>query len=161
MKKETATFGAGCFWHVQYAFSKLKGVVSTAAGYMGGDEKNYPNATYEQVSSHKTGYAEVVQIEFDSDKISYSELLNAFWKEHDPTTLNRQGPDVGDNYRSVIFYYNAGQKKTAEKSKKAAQKMFDKPIVTEIEPAGKFIRAEEYHQGYVAKHGGADVCPIR
>src|SRR3972149_7374562 len=153
MKKEIAVLGGGCFWHIEYAFSELKGVLSTAAGYMGGDEKKYPNVTYEQASSGRTGFAEVVQIEFDSDKISYKNLLDFFWKEHNPTTLNRQGPDVGTNYRSVIFYYTPEQKKIAEKSKDTAQKALDSRIVTEIKPAGKFVRAQEYHQDYVIKHG--------
>src|SRR3972149_2467579 len=134
MKKEIAVFGGGCFWHIQYAFSKLKGVVSTSAGYMGGDEKRYPDVNYEQVSSGETGYAEVVRIEYDSSKIIYDDLLDVFWKEHNPTTLNRQGPDVGANYRSVIFYQNKEQKEKAKKSKDEAKNMFENPIVTEIKP---------------------------
>jgi len=161
MAKEKAVLGGGCFWHIQYVFSKLNGVISTSAGYMGGDEKSYPNVNYEQVSSGNTGYTEVVMIEFDNSKISYNQLLNAFWKEHNPTTLNRQGPDIGTNYRSVIFYQNKEQKEKAEKSKKAAQKKFSNKIVTEIKPASKFVKAEEYHQNYVIKHGGIDTCPVR
>lgn len=157
---EKATFGAGCFWHVQYVFSKTKGVVSTAAGYMGGDEKKYPKVTYEQVSSHKTGYAEVVLVKFDTKKTSYDKLLDMFWKSHNPTLFNRQGPDVGSNYRSVIFYYNKEQKEKAETSKKKVQKKYSKPIMTEIKPAGKFVRAEEYHQNYAEKHKVFG-CPFR
>ncbi|HLF54082.1 MAG TPA: peptide-methionine (S)-S-oxide reductase MsrA [Candidatus Nanoarchaeia archaeon] len=162
MTKEIAVFGGGCFWHIQFVFSKVPGVVSTFAGYMGGDEKKYPNVTYEQVCSHQTGYAEVVLIEFDNKKVSYDAILEKFWKEHDPTTLNRQGPDIGDNYRSVIFYQNKEQKAKAEASKKKAQKMFEDKIVTEIQPAKstKFVEAEDYHQNYVIKHGGVDTCPV-
>jgi len=159
MAKEKAVFGGGCFWHIQHIFSKLPGIVSTYAGYMGGDEKKYPNATYGEVSSGKTGYAEVVLIEFDNKKTSYDKLLKTFWEEHNPTTLNRQGLDIGTNYRSIIFYQNKKQKEEAESSKRKIQKSFKDPIVTEIKPAGKFIKAEEYHQDYVKKQGGVDTCP--
>ena len=158
MKKELATFGAGCFWHVQYVFSKLKGILNTTTGYMGGDEKKFPHVTYDQVSTGKTGYIEVVQIEFDKNVISYKELLDTFWKEHNPTSLNHQGPDIGNQYHSIIFYHNLQQKKEAEESKKEIQKKFEKPIVTEIEPVKKFIIAEEYHQNYVVRNG-RDICP--
>jgi len=154
---EKATFAAGCFWHVQQAFSKLYGVVSTTAGYAGGDEKKYPKVTYNQVCSGKTGYAEAVQIEFDPKKVSYEELLRIFWRIHDPTTLNRQGADVGTNYRSAIFYRNKKQKEAAEKSRKETQMRVRGIIVTEISPAGKFVKAEEYHQNYLERHKGA-VC---
>jgi peptide-methionine (S)-S-oxide reductase len=159
-KNEIAIFAGGCFWHIQYAFSKVSGVVSTEAGYIGGDEKSFPSPTYEQVSSHRTGYAEAVKIEFNPKETSYEKLLEIFWKEHNPTTLNRQGLDIGTNYRSAIFYTNKKQLELAEKSKKEAQKSLRKPIVTEITKAGTFFRAEEYHQDYVKKHGGVDSCPI-
>ena len=153
MKKNTeiASFGAGCFWGVEYIFSKTKGVVSTEVGYMGGDLKN---PKYEDVCRHDTGHAEVVKIEFDSRKVSYGELLEIFWKNHNPTTLNRQGPDVGTQYRSVIFYYNLDQKNKAIISKENYQKKLgDKKIVTQIVPAKEFYRAEEYHQKYLEKNG--------
>jgi peptide-methionine (S)-S-oxide reductase len=150
---ETATFGAGCFWGVEDIFMKIKGVVETAVGYMGGNEKKYPNPTYRQVCSDRTGYVEVTQIKFNPKKISYEELLKIFWKIHDPTTMNRQGPDFGSQYKSVIFYENKSQKDVAEKSKKEAQKKFDKKIATEIKKAGTFFRAEEYHQKYILKNG--------
>ncbi len=143
-----AVFGAGCFWHVQDEFSKLKGVTNTEAGYMGGDEKKYPNPTYEQVSSHKTGFIEVVSVEFDVKQTSYSELLDLFWRIHDPTSMDRQGLDIGSNYRSVIFYFDEKQKNEAEKSKIEQEKKLGKKVVTEIRPAQTFFRAEEYHQNY-------------
>ncbi|MCU0642435.1 MAG: peptide-methionine (S)-S-oxide reductase MsrA [archaeon] len=160
MTTETATFGGGCFWHIQYMFSKLPGIIATTAGYEGGDEKKYPHPTYEQVSSHKTGYAEVVEVQFDNEKITYGELLDNFWKMHDPTTLNKQGADIGTNYRSVIFYHSPKQRKEAMISKEFHQKYFEKPIVTEVKPAKTFFKAEEYHQKYVLKTG-VDVCPIK
>jgi peptide-methionine (S)-S-oxide reductase len=157
---EKAVFGAGCFWHVQYSFSKLKGVAKTTAGYMGGDEKNYPNPKYEMLHSDKTGYAETVLVEFDPKKTSYNKLLDVFWEEHDPTTPNRSGPDRGTQYRSIIFYYDESQKKMAEASKKEQQKKYSNPIVTEIVSARKhtFYKAEEYHQNYFIKTGQR-VCP--
>ncbi|MEK6826538.1 MAG: peptide-methionine (S)-S-oxide reductase MsrA [Nanoarchaeota archaeon] len=153
MKKEIATFGAGCFWHVEYAFSRVKGVLSTTVGYMGGDEKKYLNPTYKEVCSDRTGHAEVVQVEFDPSKVSYGDLLQVFWNNHNPTTLNRQGFDIGTQYRSVIFYHSQQQKKVAEKSRKEVQVTYKKKIVTEIVPAGKFFKAEEHHQKYFQKHG--------
>lgn len=150
MKKEKATFAAGCFWHIQEEFDKIKGVLKTTVGYTGGTKKN---PSYEEVSSGKTGHAESIEIIFDLDMVSYKELLDAFWKMHDPTQLNRQGFDIGENYRSVIFYHNAEQKKQAEESKKKAQKNFKEPIVTEIVKASKFYLAEEYHQKYNEKRG--------
>jgi len=155
---EKATFGAGCFWGVEAAFAKVPGVVSTAVGYMGGSVKE---PTYEQVCSGKTGHTEVTQVEFDPKKLSYKELLQAFWKMHDPTQLDRQGPDIGRQYRSVIFYHNEKQKELAEKTKRELQESgkFSKPIATAIEPAKEFYRAEEYHQRYHEKHGGS-VCHI-
>jgi peptide-methionine (S)-S-oxide reductase len=149
---QKAAFGAGCFWGVEAAFQKIKGVKSTIVGYMGG---NFKNPTYEDVCTDKTGHAEVVQIEFDPKLISYEELLEIFWKNHDPTELNRQGFDFGTQYRSVIFYYNEVQKKLAEesKNKKQVELKNNKIIVTEITPARDFYPAEEYHQKYLEKHG--------
>jgi len=149
---EKATFGAGCFWGVEAAFRQVKGVTSTAVGYMGGTLKN---PTYEDVCTDKTGHAEVVQVEFDPSQVSYKEVLQVFWENHDPTTLNRQGPDVGTQYRSGIFYHTPEQKADAEASKKslASSGSFRRPIVTEIVPATDFWRAEEYHQQYFEKRG--------
>ena len=153
---ETATFGAGCFWHVEEAFRQLKGVTATTVGYAGG---NTSNPTYEQVCSHTTGHAEVVQVEFDPARISYAQLLEVFFSAHDPTTLNRQGPDVGTQYRSVIFYHTPEQEAAALAAKDACQRAdMRKPIVTQILPAPVFYRAEEYHQQYLAKRGLAS-CP--
>ncbi|MDP3882294.1 MAG: peptide-methionine (S)-S-oxide reductase MsrA [Nanoarchaeota archaeon] len=152
-KYKKAVFGAGCFWSVEHDLSNLPGVIETSAGYMGGDEEEYPNPTYEQVCSDKTNYAEVVQVIFDPKKINYSQLLDSFWRSHDPTALNRQGPDIGTQYRSVIFYTNEEQKKEAEDSKKEFQKNLGKPIVTQILPAKTFFKAEEYHQHYLKKTG--------
>ena len=145
---ETATFGAGCFWGMEVDFRKLPGVKDVTVGYMGGTKTN---PTYEEVCTGKTGHAEVAQVKYDPSVISYNDLLQTFWKEHDPTTINRQGPDVGTQYRSAIFYHTAAQKEAAEKSKLAAASMFSRPIVTEITPAPEFYRAEEYHQRYVEK----------
>lgn len=155
MKKEIATFGAGCFWGVEQAFSELKGIVKTRVGYMGGDEKEFPAPTYKEVCTHSTGYAEVVQIWFNPFVISYEKLLETFWKIHNPTTLNRQGLDFGSQYRSVIFYRGEKQKKVAEKSLKKHQKSLRKKIVTQIVPAVTFFEAEEYHQKYFEKNPGA------
>ncbi len=148
-KIEKAAFGAGCFWGVEEGFSKIGGVVSTAVGYMGG---NLKNPTYKNVCAGKTGHAETVQAEYDPRKVSYEKLLEVFWKMHDPTSLNRQGPDIGAQYRSVIFYYTQEQKEIAEKSKSRIQKKFKNKIVTEIRPASAFYRAEEYHQKYYQKN---------
>jgi peptide-methionine (S)-S-oxide reductase len=152
METEKATFGAGCFWGVEETFRKLNGVTDTAVGYAGG---NKDNPTYEDVCTDETGHAEVVQVEFDPARISYRELLDVFWANHNPTTLNRQGPDVGTQYRSVIFYQSPEQKAAAEESKNALTKSgrFKREIVTQIEPAPKFFRAEEYHQRYLEKRG--------
>jgi peptide-methionine (S)-S-oxide reductase len=154
---QKATFGAGCFWHVEEAFRYLKGVISTTVGYMGGTLKN---PTYEDVCTDKTGHAEVIEITYDPRKISYEDLLNVFWNIHDPTTKNRQGSDVGTQYRSVIFYHTLEQKIAAETSKKNLEqsKKYKKKIVTEVTIATIFYPAEEYHQRYLAKHGLA-VCP--
>lgn len=145
---EKATFGAGCFWGVEAAFQKVKGVTSTTVGYMGG---NFKNPTYEDVCTDKTGHAEVLQITYDPSKVSYEKLLEIFWNIHDPTQLNKQGPDTGTQYRSAIFYHNEQQKKLAEESKKKLK--YNKPIVTEIIKAKEFYPAEEYHQKYLEKHG--------
>lgn len=142
---QKACFGAGCFWHVELEFSKLKGVTKTFVGYMGGKIKN---PSYEAVCTDRTGHAEVVYLEYDEKVISYDQLLNAFWKIHDPTTLNRQGPDIGTQYRSVIFYYSDEQKELAIKSKNRLKK-----VVTEIVPADVFYKAEDYHQKYLKKRG--------
>jgi len=150
MTTEKATFGAGCFWGVEETFRKLKGVTSTAVGYAGGTKEN---PTYENVCSDETGHAEVVQVEFDPLQISYDELLDVFWSNHNPTTLNRQGPDIGTQYSSVIFYHSPEQKAAAEKSKIDMSDRFNRPIVTQIEAARKFWRAEEYHQRYLEKRG--------
>ena len=147
---EIATFGAGCFWGVEPAFQKLKGVIKTTVGYMGGTLKN---PTYEQVCMNTTGHAEVIQIQFNPDEISYEQLLDVFWELHDPTQLNRQGPDVGTQYRSVIFYHTKEQKKLAEETREKQQKNYTKKIVTEITSAQKFYPAEKYHQKYFEKHG--------
>ena len=145
-----ATFAAGCFWGVEDAFRKVKGVASTAVGYAGGTAEN---PSYENVCGGKTGHAEAVQIEFDPEIVSYKELLGIFWKIHDPTTLGRQGPDVGEQYRSVIFYHNEDQRKAAEKSKEELEKSgkLSRRIATGIEKAPEFHRAEEYHQQYHEK----------
>jgi peptide-methionine (S)-S-oxide reductase len=154
-----ATFGAGCFWGVEASFQKLSGVTSTAVGYMGGKLKN---PTYEDVCTDRTGHAEVVQVEFDPQQIPYEQLLDVFWKNHDPTTPNRQGPDFGSQYRSVVFYHDEQQRAAAEvfKEKLQASGVFRRPIVTEISPAPEFYRAEEYHQQYLAKRGMAS-CHVR
>ena len=149
---EKATFGAGCFWGVEAAFQKTKGVIDTTVGYMGGTLKN---PTYEQVCTDKMEHTEVIKIEFDNQQISYEQLLEVFWEIHDPTQLNRQGPDVGKQYRSVIFYHNELQKELAEKSKKEIQSKYEKEIVTEITPVKEFYPAEEYHQKYLQKQGRA------
>ncbi|MBV8363172.1 MAG: peptide-methionine (S)-S-oxide reductase MsrA [Candidatus Eremiobacteraeota bacterium] len=148
----TATFGAGCFWGVEAAFRQLPGVVDAVSGYMGGTKAN---PTYEEVCSDRTGHAEVVQVTYDPEKVSYRTLLDLFWKMHDPTTLNRQGPDIGTQYRSAIFYNSPEQQKEAVSSKDAleAAGTYKRPIVTQIEPAKPFYRAEDYHQRYFEKHG--------
>jgi peptide-methionine (S)-S-oxide reductase len=155
---QQATFGAGCFWGVQYKFDQIKGVKKTTVGYMGGRTKN---PSYEQVCTDKTDHAEVVHIEFEQNTVSYKELLDLFWNIHDPTQKNRQGPDIGSQYRSVIFYHNPEQKEEAEKQKKKLEEStrFKNSIVTEIAPASQFYPAEEYHQKYFEKHGATN-CPI-
>lgn len=150
-KTQEATFGAGCFWGVEEAFRIMDGVLETEVGFMGGKD---PEVTYEQVCQGDTGHAEVVHLKFDPEKISYEYLLKKFWEIHDPTQGNRQGPDIGEQYRSVIFYYSDEQKVAAEKSLEERQSKTEKKITTEISAAGPFCRAEEYHQKYAMKHGG-------
>ncbi|RDD38667.1 Peptide methionine sulfoxide reductase MsrA [Trichoplax sp. H2] len=146
----TAVFGAGCFWGVEEKFRTLKGVQETTVGYAGGDTVN---PTYEQICADKTGHAEVVKIDFNPEQITYKELLDVFWKAHDPTTVNRQGPDVGRQYRSVIFYANKEQEKLAHQTKDALIKKGIK-AVTDIIPSSTFYNAEDYHQKYIAKRKG-------
>jgi peptide-methionine (S)-S-oxide reductase len=153
---EMATFGAGCFWGVEVAFRNVPGVTDTAVGYMGG---TVTNPTYEQVCTDRTGHAEVVQVEYDPEEVSYEQLLDTFWEEHDPTQVNRQGPDVGSQYRSVVFFHTPEQQEQAVASKARVQAQSDDPVVTEIVPASDFWRAEEYHQQYLVKRGVA-TCRI-
>lgn len=147
-----ATFAAGCFWGVEDAFRQVKGVSSTTVGYTGGQTKD---PTYKQVCTDKTGHAEAVEVEFDPKQVSYRELLALFFQSHDPTTLNRQGPDYGTQYRSAIFYHDAEQEAEAREAKAALEKAgtFKRPIVTQIVPASDFYRAEDYHQQYFEKQG--------
>lgn len=154
---EIATFGAGCFWCVEAVFENLDGVKSVESGYMGGKTKN---PTYREVSAGNTGHAEVTRIYYDRAAISYETLLDWLWRSHNPTTLNRQGADVGTQYRSAIFYHSEGQRKAAESSKAAAQSMFDDPIVTEITPAAEFYIAEDYHQDYYRLNKSAPYCQM-
>jgi peptide-methionine (S)-S-oxide reductase len=151
----TATFGAGCFWGVEATFRQVKGVTATAVGYAGG---TIADPTYRQVCTDRTGHAEVVQVEYNPGEVSYEQLLDIFWKNHDPTTLNRQGPDVGTQYRSVIFYHTPEQQAaaTASKDKLQASGRYRRPIVTQIVPASTFYRGEEYHQRYLEKQGLAN-----
>lgn len=152
MNTEKATFGAGCFWGVEEAFRKIPGVVSTAVGYAGG---HMENPTYEDVCSRATGHAEVVQVDYDPDQVSYARLLETFWSAHDPTQGNRQGPDVGSQYRSVIFYHTPEQEKAARASMKKLEESgrLRGPLTTELLPAPEFYRAEDYHQQYFKKRG--------
>ena len=147
---EKATFGGGCFWKIEYEFMKLKGVVKTSVGYMGG---NFPNPSYLDVLARITGHAEVAQVEYDPDVVGYAELLDLFWQIHDPTSLNRQGADKGEQYRSVIFYHNPQQEKIARQSKLQLERSrkYDKAIVTEIKPASDYYLADEEHQQYLFK----------
>lgn len=153
-KYKKAAFGAGCFWGVEETFRNIKGVVSTAVGYMGG---HTDNPTYHDVCSGQTGHAETVEVTYDPSVVSYDELINVFWNVHDPTTLNRQGPDIGEQYRSIIFYYDEEQGEAARASKEKLQKsgVYGREIVTEIVPASdfKFYMAEDYHQQYLNKRG--------
>ena len=156
MKTEKAIFAAGCFWGVEANFRKVKGVISTRVGYTGG---NYSNPNYKDVCSHKTGHAEAIEVTFDPSKVTYDMLLEVFWSIHDPTTLNRQGPDVGTQYRSAIFYLDSEQKLKAEssKAKLEASKRFKNRIVTQIVPASDFWQAEDYHQQYVEKKNNPSI----
>ncbi len=156
-KTETATFGTGCFWCTEAQFQQLEGVLTVESGYSGGDR---PNPTYEEVSTGNTGHAEVVQITYDPAKITFATLLEAFWLSHDPTQLNRQGNDVGTQYRGVIFYHNEEQRKEAEFYKKKLQESgsYSAPIVTEIAPFKAFYKAENYHQNYYNQNGSAPYC---
>jgi len=151
-----ATFGAGCFWGVEAAFRRLEGVTATAVGYAGG---NVHNPTYEQVCSHRTGHAEVVEVTYDPERLPYEALLAVFWANHDPTQFNRQGPDIGDQYRSVIFVHDEEQRAAAEASREAVQARFTRPVVTTIEDAPPFWEAEDYHQQYLEKRGLASCTP--
>lgn len=154
-----ATFGAGCFWCTEAVFQRIKGVVRVTSGYSGG---NVDNPTYREICSGTTGHAEVVQVEFDPSKVGYEDLLRVFWKTHDPTTLNRQGADTGTQYRSVIYYHNEAQRQLAEEYKAELMKaeVYAKPIVTEISPAQRFFKAEEYHQDYYNANGSAPYCQL-
>jgi peptide-methionine (S)-S-oxide reductase len=154
--EKRATFGAGCFWGVEAAFRKLDGVTQTRVGYAGGQLED---PTYEDVCSHTTGHAEVVEVTYEDDKISYEHLLNVFWRKHDPTQLNRQGWDIGDQYRSVVFFHDEEQRAAAERSKEGEQSANRKPIVTQIESAPTFYEAEDYHQHYLEKRGRSNCTP--
>lgn len=154
-----ATFAAGCFWGVEATFRQIPGVTSTRVGYTGGD---FANPTYKDVCSDRTGHAEAVEVEFDPSKVHYEQLLNVFWANHDPTQLNRQGPDYGTQYRSAIFFHSPEQERAARASKEKLQNsgQFHRPIVTQIVPAVTFYEAEDYHQQYLEKRGLAS-CHIK
>jgi len=151
-----ALFAAGCFWGVQYYFDQVPGVVKTVVGYTGGHTEN---PTYEQVCAHGTGHAEAVLIDFDPAEVSYETLVRQFFRMHDPTQLNRQGPDIGDNYRSAIFYFDDDQRQTVEMVMMDVAPKYDKPIVTQLAPAGKFYEAEPHHQKY-AERTGQGMCHV-
>jgi len=154
----TAMFGAGCFWGIEATFRRIEGVTDTAVGYAGGHSDN---PTYQEVCAHGTGHAEVIQVEYDPARVSYDDLLDAFWNSHDPTQLNRQGPDIGDQYRSVIFFHTPEQEAAALSSKEQldASGAFGRPVITVVEAAPTFWRAEEYHQRYLEKRGQA-ACSV-
>jgi peptide-methionine (S)-S-oxide reductase len=156
MSTEKATFAAGCFWGVEAAFRQVPGVLDAVSGYIGGHTEH---PTYREVCGHRTGHAEAVEVTFDPARVSYEQLLSAFWQIHDPTQLNRQGPDVGDQYRSAIFTHSPAQQAAALASRDAEQANHKRPVVTQIEPAPAFWPAEEYHQRYFEKNGGA-ACHI-
>ena len=156
MAEKKATFGAGCFWGVEAAFRRLDGVAGTRVGYAGG---LVDNPSYEQVCYDKTGHAEVVEVTYDDEKVPYEQLLATFWAEHDPTQLNRQGPDVGEQYRSVIFTHDPEQRAAAEESRERVQARLSRPVVTQIEDAPPFWEAEGYHQRYLEKRGLASCTP--
>jgi len=147
---QKATFAAGCFWGVQYYFDQIPGVIETKVGYIGG---HLENPSYEDVCYKNTGHAEAVELGFDTGLVSYETLLKHFFRLHDPTQMNRQGPDIGEQYRSVIFYHDDQQKESAERIKNEAQKDWERPIVSQIVPAGVFYEAEDYHQKYAEKTG--------
>lgn len=151
-----AIFGAGCFWGVQFYFDQVPGVTATSVGYSGG---HVENPTYEQVCTHTTGHAEVVMVEYDPQQISYEKLLRHFFRLHDPTQLDRQGPDIGDSYRSAIFYTENEQRVAAERVRDESQSDYDQPIVTRIEPAGPYYQAEDYHQKF-AERTGRGMCHV-
>ena len=151
-----ATFGADCFWGVEAAFRQLEGVTATRVGYAGG---SLENPTYRDVCSHKTGHAEVVEVTYDDERVSYDELLDAFWRKHNPTHRNRQGWDIGDQYRSVVFVHDEEQRAAAERSKEREQGRHRRPIATQVEPAPTFYEAEDYHQQYLEKRGRASCTP--
>jgi peptide-methionine (S)-S-oxide reductase len=154
--EKKATVGAGCFWGVEAAFRQIEGVTRTRVGYTGG---TLDNPTYEDVCSHTTGHAEVVEVTYDPERVSYDELLEVFWHKHDPTQLNRQGWDVGDQYRSVVFFHDQEQQEAASRSKAREQANLSAPIVTQIEPAETFYEAEDYHQQYLEKRGRSTCTP--
>jgi peptide-methionine (S)-S-oxide reductase len=156
MKTQTALFAAGCFWGVQYYFDQVPGVTKTTVGYTGGHTEN---PTYEEVCGHTTGHAEAVLVEFNPEQVSYGTLLKQFFHMHDPTQLNRQGPDVGDSYRTAIFYFDDQQKQQAGAAKREAQNNFEAPIVTEVTRSGPFYEAEAYHQKY-AERTGRGICHV-
>ncbi len=155
MTTETATFGAGCFWGVEWVYMQVPGVIDAVSGYAGGVT---PDPTYEQVCSHTTGHAEIVEVTFDPSRVSYDQLVEIFWVMHDPTQIDRQGPDVGDQYRSVIFTHSEDQQATAEASRERVASRFTRPIATEILPAPTFYPAESYHQRWYEKKGGTPYC---
>ncbi|MGF1530715.1 MAG: peptide-methionine (S)-S-oxide reductase MsrA [Puniceicoccaceae bacterium] len=152
---EIAIFGSGCFWCTEAVFEAMEGVLEAESGYAGG---TVADPSYEEVTTGKTGHAEVVRIRFVPSRVTYADLLEVFWRSHDPTTLNRQGADVGTQYRSVIFYLDEGQKEMAERSKAEAAKLFEQPIVTQIEPLRDFYPAESYHQGYFERNPYGGYC---
>ena len=151
-----ATFGAGCFWGVEAAFRQLEGVTGTRVGFSGGPLEN---PSYEDVCSHTTGHAEVVEVTYDPERVTYEQLLDVFWRKDDPTQLNRQGWDIGDQYRSVIFFHDSEQEEAAQRSKALEQVNWSAPIVTQIEPAETFYEAEDYHQQYLEKRGRSTCTP--
>jgi peptide-methionine (S)-S-oxide reductase len=157
MTLEQATFGAGCFWGVEWVFRQVPGVVDAVSGYSGGV---VAEPSYEMVCSHTTGHAEVVEVTFDPERLGYEQLLKVFWAMNDPTQMNRQGPDVGDQYRSAIFTHSPEQQETAERSRKEAQGRFKRPIATEIRPVGTFYPAEGYHQRYYERVGHEPYCHV-
>lgn len=157
MSYEKATFGAGCFWGVEFVFRRVPGVVEAQVGYSGGITSN---PTYREVCSHTTGHAEVCQVTFDPNLVSFDQLLEVFWAMHDPTQVNQQGPDIGDQYRSVIFSHSTEQQQAAEASRERARARFDRPIATEIRPLTVFYPAEDYHQAYYEENGHEPYCHV-